>query len=457
VSEPVQTELAAAPGPPRLQRVLSLWDLVFFGIILIQPIPSLGQFGIGSRLSNGHMVTALLVAMLAMILTAVSYGRLSAEYPSAGSAYTYVGRGLNAHVGFLVGWAMFLGYLVVPLVNTVYAAVTCQRLFPHTAYMLWVVLFAACITGLNLRGVHTAARFNLWMLIVMLGVVLVFLVQAVRFLLATQGWPGLLSLAPFYDSRTFEFGAIRSATAFVALTYIGVDGVTTLAEDARNPKRNIMLATILVCVFTGVFSGLQIYLAQRVWPDHSTFPNLETAIFDVCRRVGGPALFAALAVVLFIASLGSGLAGQVSGARLLYGMGRDGVLPRRFFGSLSARRSGPAANVVLIGILTVVGAWLVDYERAGKLLVFGSFLAFAWVNAAAIAVFFVNAARGERRLLRDGLPPALGLVFCVAIWLGLEKATMLSGGAWMLLGAAYLAAITRGFRRPPPSIDFSEG
>ena len=117
---------------PRLRRVLGLWDLVFFGIILIQPIPSLGQFGIGCKLSHGHMVSALLLAMLAMLLTAVSYGRLSVLYPSAGSAYTYVGRGLNAHAGFLVGWAMFLGYLVVPLVNTVYAAVTCQRLFERT-------------------------------------------------------------------------------------------------------------------------------------------------------------------------------------------------------------------------------------------------------------------------------------------------------------------------------------
>jgi putrescine importer len=457
MSDPTQTPSAGTPGPLRLRRVLGLWDLVFFGIILIQPIPSLGQFGIGSRLSHGHMVPALLVAMLAMLLTAISYGRLSAMFPSAGSAYTYVGRGLNPYLGFLVGWAMFLGYLVVPLVNTVYAAVTCQRLFPHTPYTAWVVLFATGITLLNLRGIRAAARFNIAMLVVMCAVVLVYIVQAIRFLLGAQGWPGLFSLAPFYDPRTFDFGAIRSATAFVALTYIGVDGVTTLAEDVRNPKRNVMLATILVCVFTGLFSGFQIYLAQRVWPDYRTFTNLETAIFDVCQRVGGPALFTALAVTLFIASLGSGMAGQASGARLLYGMGRDGVLPKRLFGLLDSKRNCPVANVWLIGVVTIAAALLLDYERSGKLLVFGSFLAFVWVNVAAIAVFYVRAPRSERSLLRDALPPALGLLFCLGIWGGLERATMIRGGVWMLAGAVYLGIMTGGFRRPPPQIDFSEG
>jgi len=255
--------IATQQDPPKLRRVLGLWDLVLFGIILIQPIPSLGQFGIGSELSHGHMVTALLVAMVAMLFTAVSYGRLSAVYPSAGSAYAYVGRGLNAHVGFLVGWAMFLGYLVIPLVNVVYAAVTCRRMFEHTflrgtPYVVWLVLLVLAITMLNLRGLRSTARFNIALMVAMSAFVLVYIALALRFLCHGQGWPGLFSFTPFYDPQTFDFQAIRAGTAFVALTYIGVDGITTLAEDVRNPKRNVMLATILVCVFTGVFSGLDL-------------------------------------------------------------------------------------------------------------------------------------------------------------------------------------------------------
>lgn len=447
---------AAAPTRPRLQRVLGLWDLVFFGIILIQPIPSVGQFGVASRLSHGHMVTTLLLAMLAMLLTAISYGRLSALYPSAGSAYTYVGRGLNAHLGFLVGWAMFLGYLVVPVVNTVYASLSLQRLFEHTPYAGWVVLFAVGVTLLNLRGIRATARFNITMLVVMCAVIMVFIVQAIRFLFGAQGWHGLFSFAPFYDPKTFDFAAIRSATAFAALTYIGVDGVTTLAEDVRNPKRNVMLATILVCVITGVFSGFQIYLAQRVWPDYKTLPNLETAFYDVCQRVSGPLLFQAMAATLLVACLGSGLAGQASGARLLYGMGRDGVLPRRVFGFLDAKRHSPVANVFLIGLVAIVGALLLDYQRAAELLNFGAFLAFIWVNIAALAVFYIRAPRDQRSLVRDALPPVLGLLFCLMIWVSLGRSTLLSGGVWMILGLIYLAATTGGFRRQPAQIDFTE-
>jgi amino acid transporter len=454
--------IATQQDPPKLRRVLGLWDLVLFGIILIQPIPSLGQFGIGSELSHGHMVTALLVAMVAMLFTAVSYGRLSAVYPSAGSAYAYVGRGLNAHVGFLVGWAMFLGYLVIPLVNVVYAAVTCRRMFEHTflrgtPYVVWLVLLVLAITMLNLRGLRSTARFNIALMVAMSAFVLVYIALALRFLCHGQGWPGLFSFTPFYDPQTFDFQAIRAGTAFVALTYIGVDGITTLAEDVRNPKRNVMLATILVCVFTGVFSGFQIYLAQRVWPDYKTFPNLETAIFDVCQRIGGPLLFDALAVTLLIASIGSGLAGQASGARLLYGMGRDGVLPRRFFGHLDAKGKCPILNLWLIATLTIAAALFFNYEKAGKLLVFGSFLAFIWVNLAAISVFYFRAARGERSVLRDVLPPALGVVFCSLIWAALDKATMISGFIWMLIGLVYLGMATAGFSKQPPQIDFSEG
>ena len=107
---------------PHLRRVLGLWDLIIYGIVLIQPIAAIGLFGIASKGSQGHMVLTLLIAMVAMMLTAVSYGRMASLYPSAGSAYTYVGKGLNAHIGFLAGWAMFLDYLIVPVINTIYGS-----------------------------------------------------------------------------------------------------------------------------------------------------------------------------------------------------------------------------------------------------------------------------------------------------------------------------------------------
>jgi len=299
-----------------LQRVLTLKDLLFYGIVLITPIAPVGVFGVASRISRGHAATTIVAAMVAMVLTAVSYGRMAALYPAAGSAYTYVSRGLNEHLGFLAGWAMILDYLIIPVINVAYVALTIQRLSPWIPYWIWTLLVAAGITALNLRGIRATARANTGLLAVMSIVIAAFLLLAVRYLLKTSGWSGLVSLQPFYNPATFDVRAVSTATALAALTYIGFDGVTTLAEEVENPRRNLLLATVLTCVVTGLLSTAEVYLAQRVWPDYRSFSNPETAFLDVTGRVGGALLFHAMAAVLIVSCFGSGLAGQTGAARL---------------------------------------------------------------------------------------------------------------------------------------------
>lgn len=339
-----QNVAAAAGGPPRLKRLLTVWDLVFFGIVLIQPIAPVGIFGPASKMSHGHVSTTIVIAMVAMMLTAFSYGRMAALYPSVGSAYSYVGRGLGAHWGFMAGWAMCLDYLVIPLINTVYVSLTLQRLIPAVPYAVWTVLFVAVITVLNLRGIRTTARANIAMLAVMTVVIVAFVGLAIRYLVHGGGWGNVLSYKPFYNPQTFDLKAIGTATSLAALTYIGFDGVTTLAEEVRNPKRSVLLAVVLVCFITGIFSTVEVYLAQQVWPDYTSFKVPATAFLDVTQRVGGTWLFQAMALVLVVACLGSGLAGQAGAARLLYGMGREGVLPRRIFGHLSPEPAFPTTT-----------------------------------------------------------------------------------------------------------------
>src|SRR5450631_4824988 len=332
----METSPAAAPSMPCLRRTLTLWDLIFYGIVLIQPIAPVPLYGVAQKLSDGHFVTIILIALFAMLITAVSYGRMGALYPSAGSAYTYVGRGLNPHLGFLAGWAMILDYLLQPLINTVWMSTALhERYLPQVPYIAWAALIAGIMTMLNLFGVKSSSRANKVLLAIMSVVVVFFVWLAVRYLYHGQGWAGLLSTEPFYNPKTFSSHKILTATSFAALTYIGFDGVTTLAEDVENPKRNVLLATVLVCVFTGIFGGLEVYLGARVWPDWHTFPNLETAFMDICSRVGGVWLFNAMGVILILAAFGSGLTGGLGAARLLFGMGRDNVLPRRVFGYIT--------------------------------------------------------------------------------------------------------------------------
>jgi putrescine importer len=460
-----QIQGSSAGAVPRLRRVLTLWDLIFYGIVVIMPIAAVPLFGVAQKLSNGHTTTTILIAMVAMMLTAFSYGRMAALYPMAGSAYTYVGRGLSAHFGFLAGWAMFMDYLLIPLLCTIYGALTVQRVLapflphfpPRLLYIILAALFAGTMTYLNLRGIRSTARTNIVLLFVMCAVIMAFIVLAIRYLFHLEGWGGIFSTQPFYNPKTFDFATIRTGTSLAALTYIGFDGVTTLAEDVENPKRNVLLATVLVCLFTGLFSGLQVYLAQRVWPDWHSFPNLETAFMDVTRRVGGVALFQALAFILILANLGSGLSGQVGAARLLFGMGRDNVLPKKVFAYLDPRKNNPTYNIWIVGLLAFGGALTLNYELAAECLNFGAFLAFMGVNLATLRQFYFTRPGGRKRhLLTDALVPGTGFLFCLGIWLSLPRPAKLVGGLWFAGGIVYDAIKTRGFRAPPVMIDFSE-
>jgi len=442
---------------PHLQRVLGLWDLIFYGIILIQPIAAVGLFGIASKGSHGHMVTTLLIAMVAMMLTARSYGRMSSLYPSAGSAYTYVGKGLNVHLGFLAGWAMFLDYLIVPIINTVYASLTLQRLVPSIPFSIWVILFVVLITFMNLWGMRTTAGSNKLLLGVMVAVIFLFIVLATKYILQHTGYAGLFSIKPFYNPETFNIKAIMTTTSFAVLTYIGFDGVTTLAEEVKNPKRNMLIAPVLVCLFTGLFSGLQIYLAQQVWPNYNTFPNLETAFLDVSGRVGGPFLFNAIAIILFVACFGSGLAGQVGAARLLFGMGRDGVLPKKIFGHIDSKSNTPTYNILIMGVLTIVGSLLLSFQGAAELLNFGAFLAFMGVNIATFRQFYFLRPKGEKRsFIFDAIVPLSGFIVCLLIWLSLPTPAKLLGGSWLIIGFIYLIIRTKFFKKQPDMFDFKE-
>jgi len=455
--------LPAIEATPHLRRVLTLWDLIFYGLILIQPTAPIPLFGVAQKLSNGHFVTTILIAMFAMMITAFSYGRMASVYPSAGSAYTYVGRTINPHAGFLIGWTMLLDYILQPLLNTIWiSAIIHSRYATGIPYPITAILVGSLITLLNLGGIKSSAFANKALLAAMSVVIVAFLGLAVRFLLRAGGWSGLFSIQPFYDPVTFNGHQIWMATSFAALTYIGFDGITTLSEDVKNPKRNVLLATVLVCLFTGIFSGVEVYLGQRVWPDWHSFTNLESAFVDVCQRVGGMPLFQAMGLILILAAVGSGLTGGLGAARLLFGMGRDGVLPRRFFGHLSSRSKTPTYNILLIGLISIAGAiglnYIGDaYEHAGELLNFGAFLGFMGVNLSTFWHFAV-AMRAQRRIniLGDVILPLIGFAFCALIWWNLKPLAKTVGGIWLVVGVIYILVTTKGFRLAPKQIDFSE-
>jgi len=426
-----------------LRRVLKLRDLIVYGIIVITPIAPVPIYGVAQQLSHGHVILSLMLAGIAMMLTAFSYGRMANRFPSGGSAYVYVGHGLNAHLGFVAGWTMILDYLVLPVVAIIQVSLTIQRLLPSVPYATWVTVVTIMITALNLCGIRTTARMNLGLLIAMSVVIAVFLISAVKYLTSLHGASGLFSLEPIYDPSTFDTGAIATATSFAALTYIGFDGLTTLAEDVKNPRRNVPLATVSVCLFTALFSCMLVYLAQLIVPDYHAFADIETAFMDVTRKVGGKHLFQGMGIVVILSSFGAALAGEVAAARVLLAMGRDDVLPSRVFARLNSGSDNPTANIFVISLIAWIGSLLLSLEHAGELLNFGALLGFMGVNLAAFHQCYFLQEKHERRIFADAVAPLLGFLFCLAIWLTLPLPAKVIGGTWLVVGIVYHALRSR--------------
>jgi putrescine importer len=430
------------------RRVLSLWDLIFFGIAFVTPTAPYAMFGIATLKSHGHLPLVYLIAMVAMSFTAIAYGRMAAAFPESGSTYAYATRSFNPTIGYFAGWGMILDYILIPMLSVIFLGLTAQKLVPQVPYTVWVFLSAGAITAINLCGIEMAARANTVMNALMGASLVWFILMAVRALLNGVGAGSLISLSPFYNPETYSFPAIMGATSVAVFSFLGFDGVSTLSEDAKDPQRDIWRATVLVCFICGGLFVLQSYLAQMVWPDYTTFEPVETAFMDVSRRVGGAALFYFISFILVVAGVSSAVTGQTSASRLLYGMGRDRLLPYRVFGYIHPKLGTPVYSILLMGGIQLLGALYLDFEKAAEMVNFGAFIGFMVVNLSVVQLYFIrHKQRTGLRFLYNLVGPVLGCGFCFYIWLNLSSFSMRVGTLWMVAGFLYLVLLTRGLTR----------
>jgi amino acid transporter len=441
------------PTGASLNRTLGLWNLIIIGMVIIQPVAPMGIYGVISNKAHGHVVTTILIAMVAMLFTAISYGRMARVYPSAGSAYTYVGQEMHSSLGYVVGWGMVMDYLINPLICTAFCAQAAMNILPGLSFYVWIVFFAAFFTWSNLRGIKTSARMNEALCAGMVVVVALFLAVVVRALWGVHHDPGFFT-RPFYEAGSFHTSSIFAGTSVAVLTYIGFDAVSTFSEEVENPRRNIMLATVLVCLITGVLSSVEVYAAQLIWGSKPfSEDDVVSAFAIISRQAGGFILFQIVNFTLLVANMGSGMGSQLAAGRLLYGMGRGNALPKKFFGAIEPKRRIPRNNIIAVGGFALVGVALLQYfsDRLGggaydigaQCLNFGAFVAFMGVNAAA----FVHHLRGEKRANVGGyIVPALGFLICGFIWGNLSRPALILGAVWMVAGIIYGAIRTRGFR-----------
>ena len=470
-----------ATHAPRLKRTLTLWDLILYGVIVIQPVAPMSVFGVLSERGRGHVVTTLLIAMVAMLFTAFSYGRMARAYPSAGSAFTYVGQEINPALGYVTGWSMVMDYMLNPMICIIWCSQQATVFAPAIAYWGWALFFGAVFTFLNIQGIKTSARVNTLLAAGMGAVVAIFFMAAARYIFSNPHDGAAFFTRPFYDPQLWDSKAVLAATSIAVLSYIGFDGISTLSEEAENPRRNILLATVLTCFVIGILSALEVYGAQLLWPASQPFPNVDTAFTFVAGRAWKP-LFGIVGFTLLVANFGSGMGAQIGAARLLYGMGRSKALPQSFFGVVDPKRRVPRNNVFFVGTIALAGALLVtvglfSYGLGAEMLNFGALIAFMGVNMAAFVRYYVR--EGGKSPIPPAIltalviglvlwpnsnwivlaiagallavlaliaPPLAGFTICFFLWKNLSWKAWLVGGIWMVVGIAFGAIKTKGFR-----------
>lgn len=443
---PVRKERNAREGT--LKPVLSFWALVLFGLAAVGPTAPYAFFGVGAVKSHGHFALVYVIGMVAISFTALSYGRMAASFPEAGSTYTYASKALHPVLGFFAGWAMILDYLLIPLISLILVGLSAHKLVPQIPYAAWAILTALLVTVINLFGIEmTALATALFNGVLAISVVW-FVAAAVAAILRGAGRGTLLSYAPFYQPSTFSMHAFMSATPIAVLSFLGFDAISTLAEDSTDARMNVPRATVLVCAIAGGIFILQTFLGQLAWPDYTTFHPVETAFADIARLVGGAGLSWLVISLVIGQAVVAGITSQASASRMLYGMSRDRRLPHRVFGYIHPRLNTPIYSMLLMAVMERLGALWLDLGEATDLVNFGACLGFMFVNLSVIRHYFLRLRRRSASAIASTFVfPLIGFLVSTAVWLSISRLAFKMGLIWSALGLFYLGCLTRGFRK----------
>lgn len=436
----------------QLRKTLTLLQVVMMGLAYLQPMTIFDTFGIVSGLSHGHVATSYILALIAILFTAISYGKLVRRFPSAGSAYTYAQKSISPYVGFMVGWSSLLDYLFMPMINILLAKIYLEAILPGIPAWIFVALLVALMTIANLRGINLVANLNTGIVIVQVAIMVVFLGLVINGVYHGEGMATLWTLRPFYSENAQLIPMITGAT-ILCFSFLGFDGISSLSEETPNAGKVIPKAIFLTALIGGIIFIVVSYFLQLYFPDISRFKDPDASQPEIMLYVAGKLFASIILVFSCVTVLASGMASHAGVSRLMYVMGRDGVFPERFFGYVHPKWRTPAFNVILVGVIAL-SAVSFDLVTATALINFGALVAFTFVNLSVISQFYLR--EKCHRSLKDHIHylilPLLGATTVGFLWVNLEESSMVLGLIWAGLGLIYLACLTRRFRQPLPQV-----
>ncbi|MBG5951378.1 MULTISPECIES: APC family permease [Proteus] len=448
----IGTNQTGANNRVQLRKTLTLMQVVMMGLAFLQPMTIFDTFGIVSGITNGHVATSYAIALIAILFTAVSYGKLVKRFPSAGSAYTYAQKSMSPHVGFMVGWSSLLDYLFMPMINILLAKIYLQAIFPGVEPWIFVFGLVALMTFFNLRGINVVANLNTAIVIVQVAVMVVFVGLLIHGVYNGEGAGELWTFRPFVSVDAEVIPMITGAT-ILCFSFLGFDGISTLSEETPNAGKVIPKAIFLTALIGGIIFIAVSYFLQLYFPDISRFKNPEESQPEIMLYVAGALFQSIILVFSCVTVLASGMAAHAGVARLLYVMGRDGVFPEKTFGYVHPKWRTPAFNVLLVGFLAL-GAVFFDLVTATALINFGALVAFTFVNLSVISQFYIRERRNKGLMdhINYLILPIIGAATMGVLWINLEPGSMELGLVWGAIGILYMVWITRRFRRPMPQM-----
>jgi amino acid transporter len=420
-----------------LKRSLTLTDLVVYGMIFMIPIAPFGVYGYVNAEAPGMVPLAYIIGMVAMLFTALSYGSMAKAFPIAGSVYSYAQRGLNQHVGFIAGWLMLLDYLLIPPLLYVYAAMALNHLYPDIPKVGFILAFLVSATFVNLRGITFTARMNIIFLLAQLVVLGIFLFYAWN-ALHNGGGNGELTLAPLYHPETFNFALLMQAVSIAVLSFLGFDAISTLAEEIKgDPGKSVGKAALITLVVMGVIFVAQTWIATDLAAGMG-FKSADTAFYEIAEIAAGSWLATLTAVATALAwGVAVAITSQAAVSRLLFGMARDGKLPK-VLAKVHPKHNTPYLSIYLVAVLSLVICYLFinSVDTLTSLVNFGALSGFMLLHLTVINYYWRRQKSGQ--VVRHLICPVVGFIIVAAIMYNMGVDAQKLGLIWIALGLVYL-------------------
>jgi amino acid transporter len=423
-----------------LQRALTLRDLIVYGMVFMVPISPFGVFGFVWNDAKGMVPLAYLVGLVGMYFTAMSYASMSRAFPMAGSVYAYVGRGLHEAAGFFAGWLILLDYILVPALLYIFSTVALRPLLPAIPDSVWLLGFVGFNALVNLIGVRLTARVNFYMLAFELVTLVLFIVVGIVALYGGVG-AGALTSKPVYDPAVFSVGTIAGATSIAVLSFLGFDGISTLAEESVGGRDAVGRATLWALLLVGVLFILQTWIAADL-ARGMVFSSADTAFYEIAQRAGGTGLRVLSLFALALASgIANAMAAQAAVARILFAMARDGKLPA-VLGKIHPRYHTPYVSTLAVaGISLVVGLFFANrIDELTRIVNFGALTGFLLLHLSVINHYVIR--ERSRDWLRHLVMPVGGFLVIAYVLYGMDSAAKIMGGIWIAMGVVYFVVMS---------------